>query len=62
MLYEVITGLADLSAMLSTQEALDRARFDLVGATTRHILALGNVAFQNGTFLQALAVKQEDSK
>ncbi len=55
-------GLADLSAMLSTQEALDRARFDLVGATTRHILALGNVAFQNGTFLQALAVKQEDSK
>ena len=53
-------GLADLSAMLSTQEALDRSRFDLINASTRHILALGNIDFQNGTFLRVLASAQEN--
>ncbi|WP_432822077.1 TolC family protein [Trichloromonas sp.] len=55
-------GLDDLSAMLSTQESLDRCRFELVNANTRHILALGNSAFQNGSFLQALASAQEKSR
>lgn len=53
-------GLDDLSAMLATQEALDRARFELVQASSRHILALGNVAYQNGTFLQNMASLQEN--
>lgn len=55
-------GLEELSAMLSTQEALDRARFELVGAASRHMLALGDVAFQNGTFLRAVTMNREHSK
>ncbi len=52
-------GLDDLSAMLSTQASLDRSRFDRVNAATRHLLALGNIAFQNGTFLQVFSSTQE---
>ncbi len=55
-------GLDDLSAMLSTQEALDRSRFERVNASTRHLLALGNIAFQNGTFLQVVSSTQEHTQ
>jgi len=54
-------GLADLSAMLSTQEALDRSRFDLVHASSSYILALGNIDYQNGTFLKVLTAMQENN-
>lgn len=47
-------GLLDLADLLAAQSALDRARFDAVGAETRHLLSLGNIHFQAGRFLQAL--------
>lgn len=47
------TGLLDLADLLAAQSALDRARFDAVGAETRHLQALGNIHFQAGRFLQA---------
>lgn len=46
-------GLLDLADLLAAQSALDRARFDAVGAETRHLLSLGNIHFQAGRFLQA---------
>jgi len=46
------TGLADLADLIAAQSALDRARFDVVGAESRHLLALGNIHFQAGCFLQ----------
>ncbi len=62
LLERYAAGLEDLSALLATQEALDRSRFELVGAASRNLLALGNVAFQNGTFLQAMLTRREDLK
>lgn len=52
-------GLADLADLLAAQSALDRARFDAVGAETRRLLALGNIHFQAGRFLQAFLPGEE---
>jgi outer membrane protein TolC len=52
-------GLADLADLLAAQSALDRARFDAVGATTRRLLALGNVQFQAGRFLATFLPEKE---
>ncbi|MEJ2201178.1 MAG: TolC family protein, partial [Desulfuromonadaceae bacterium] len=61
VLQRYTAGLDDLSTLLATQAALDRARLDLAQATSRHLLALGNVAFQNGTFLQTMVLAQENN-
>lgn len=53
------TGLADLADLLAAQSALDRARFDAVGAESRHLLALGNIHFQAGSFLQTFLPGEE---
>jgi len=45
-------GLANLSDLLGTQSALDQARMDAVRAESALLMALGNVQFQNGTFLK----------
>jgi len=55
-------GLADLADLLAAQSALDRARFDAVGAETRHLLALGNIHFQAGRFVQAFLPGEEISR
>ncbi len=55
-------GLSDLSDLLSAQSSLDRARFDAVHAENRLILALGNIHYQNGTFLQTLLDTEESTK
>jgi outer membrane protein TolC len=52
-------GLLDLADLLAAQSALDRARFDAVGAEGRHLLALGNIHFQAGRFLQAFLPGEE---
>jgi outer membrane protein TolC len=52
-------GLADLADLLVAQSALDRARFDAVGAETRHLRALGNIHFQAGRFVQAFLPGEE---
>lgn len=52
-------GLLDLADLLTAQSALDRARFDAVGAEARHLLALGNIHFQAGRFLQAFLPGEE---
>ena len=55
-------GLADLADLLAAQSALDRSRFDAVGAESRHLLALGNIHFQAGRFLQAFLPGEELSR
>jgi len=55
-------GLADLVDLLAAQSALDRARFDAAGAESRHLLALGNIHFQAGRFLQAFLPGEEISR
>lgn len=45
-------GLANLSDLLGTQSALDQARLDAVRAESGLLMALGNVLYQNGTFLK----------
>ena len=55
-------GLADLADLLAAQSALDRARFDAVGAETRHLLALGNIHFQAGRFVLAFLPGEEISR
>lgn len=52
-------GLADLGDLLAAQSALDRARFDAVGAENRLFLALGNIHFQAGRFRQAFLPDEE---
>lgn len=52
-------GLADLADLLAAQSALDRSRFDAVGAESRLLLALGNIHFQAGRFLQAFLPGEE---
>lgn len=52
-------GLIDLADLLVAQSALDRARFDAVGADIRHLSALGNIHFQAGRFLQAFLPGEE---
>ncbi len=47
------TGLSELAELLAAQSALDHARFDAVSAASRHLLALGSIHFQAGSFLQA---------
>jgi outer membrane protein TolC len=56
------TGLADLADLLAAQSALDRARHDAVGAESRRLLALGNIHFQSGRFLQVFLPGEEVSK
>jgi outer membrane protein TolC len=45
-------GLANLSDLLGTQSALDQARLDAVKAEAGLLMALGNIRFQDGTFLK----------
>jgi len=52
-------GLSDLSDLLAVRAALDRARTDVVEAESRLILALGNIRFQKGVFLQTLLGHEE---
>jgi outer membrane protein TolC len=54
-------GLVDLSELLATQSALDRARLAAVEAESRLVLALGNIRFQSGTFLQTFLPREESS-
>jgi outer membrane protein TolC len=54
-------GLVELSELLATQTALDRARLDAVEAESRLMLALGNIRFQSGTFLQTFLSHEEPS-
>jgi outer membrane protein TolC len=53
------TGLADLADLLAAQTALDRARYDAVNAEGRHLLALGNIQFQAGCFVQTFLPGEE---
>lgn len=53
------TGLTDLADLLAAQSALDRARFDAVGAESRLLLTLGNIQFQGGSFLQTFLPDEE---
>jgi outer membrane protein TolC len=55
-------GLADLADLLAAQSALDRTRYDATGAESRRLLALGNVHFQAGRFLQAFLPGEEAPK
>jgi len=55
-------GLADLSDLLGAQAAFDRARFDAVSARSRYLLALGNIRFQSGTFVQTVLQSEEKNK
>jgi len=52
-------GIGNLSDLLATQAALDGARFQAVSAENRLILALGNIRFQSGSFLQSLLPAEE---
>lgn len=52
-------GLLALADLLAAQSALDRARFDAAGADHRLLLALGNIHFQAGHFLQAFLPGEE---
>jgi outer membrane protein TolC len=52
-------GLLDLADLLAAQSALDRARFDAAGTESRHLLALGNVYFQGGRFLETFLTGEE---
>jgi outer membrane protein len=45
-------GLASLSDLLGTQSALDQARLDAVRAEAGLLMALGNIRYQDGTFLK----------
>ena len=45
-------GLSNLSDLLGTQSALDQARLDAVKAEAGLLMALGNIRFQDGTFLK----------
>lgn len=54
-------GLVELSELLSAQTALDRTRLDAVEAESRLVLALGNIRFQSGTFLQTFLPHEEPS-
>ena len=54
-------GLVELSELLTAQTALDRARLDAVEAESRLMLALGNIRFQSGTFLQTFLSHEEPS-
>jgi outer membrane protein TolC len=53
--------LVDLAELLAAQTALDRARFAVVDAENRLVLALGNIRFQSGTFLQTFLPREEPS-
>lgn len=52
-------GLAELAELLAAQSALDRARLAAVEAESRLVLALGNIRFQSGTFLQTYLPREE---
>jgi outer membrane protein TolC len=54
-------GLSNLSDLLALQAALDGARFEAVNAESRLILALGNIRFQSGTFVESLLPAEENS-
>lgn len=54
-------GLDNLTELLAAQTALDRARLAAVDAESRLVLALGNIRFQSGTFLQTFLPREEVS-
>jgi outer membrane protein len=47
-------GLSPLVELLGAQRALDQARFTALVAESREVLALGNIHFQQGTFVSDL--------
>ncbi len=51
-------GLANLYDLLGTQSVLDQGRMSVVQAETGLLLALGNIQFQNGTFLKNFVPKE----
>jgi outer membrane protein TolC len=53
-------GLSPLVEMLGTQRALDQARFAALTAESRLVLALGNIRFQQGTFVSDLLSGKEN--
>lgn len=52
-------GLVELADLLGVQSALDRARFAVVSAESRLLLARGNMRLQNGTFLTSILPAEE---
>ncbi len=52
-------GLAELADLLGAQSALDRARFAVVSAESRLLLARGNIRLQHGTFLTSILPGEE---
>ncbi|HBT83054.1 MAG: hypothetical protein A2091_05730 [Desulfuromonadales bacterium GWD2_61_12] len=52
-------GLVELAELLGAQSALDRARFAVVSAESRLLLARGNIRLQNGTFLTTILPGEE---
>lgn len=54
-------GLAELADLLAAQAALDQTRFAAVEAESRLVLALGNIRFRSGTFLQTFLPVEENS-
>jgi outer membrane protein TolC len=54
-------GLGGIADLLSTQTALDRARFAVVEAENRYLLALGETRFRAGTFVRNFLSPHEES-
>lgn len=53
-------GLTDLADLLAAQSALDRARFDAVGAETRLLDSLAHVTFAQGRLLKTFLPSPEE--
>lgn len=54
------TGLTDLADLLAAQSALDRARFDAMGAETSLLASLARVYFEQGQLLQTFVARLEE--
>ncbi len=52
-------GLTNMADLLSAQTALEKARFDALRADNQLLLALGNILFQQGTFVQSFLPSEE---
>jgi outer membrane protein TolC len=53
-------GLSPLVELLTAQRSLDQARFAALTAESRQVLALGNIRFQQGTFVSDLLNRKEN--
>lgn len=54
------SGLTNLADLLAAQSALDRTRFDAVGAETALLASLARVLFEQGQLLQTFAIPHEE--